>query len=80
MHELVVYSRRGCHLCEEAHEQLQLLEQQGMNLSIEMVEIADSEALMDRYGITIPVIRVDEREIGWPFTIDELRTFLEISN
>ena len=48
-----------------------------MDLSIELVEIADSEALMDRYGITLPVIRADDREIGWPFSADDLRTFLE---
>ena len=48
-----------------------------MDLSIELVEIADSEELMGRYGITIPVIRADHREIGWPFSANELQTFLE---
>ena len=71
-----LFTTLGCHLCEEAHEQLQLLNGNGMDLSIELVEIADSEDLMDRYGITIPVIREGDREIGWPFSVDELRTFL----
>jgi hypothetical protein len=48
-----------------------------MDLSIELVEIADSEDLMERYGITIPVIRTDDREISWPFSVDALRAFLE---
>ena len=48
-----------------------------MDLNIELVEIADSEELMDRYGITIPVIRAGDRELGWPFSLVELRTFLE---
>ena len=48
-----------------------------MDLSIELVEIADSEDLMDRYGITIPVIRTDDREILWPFSVGALRAFLE---
>jgi len=48
-----------------------------MDLSIELVEIADSEELMDRYGITIPVIQTGGREIGWPFSADALQTFLE---
>jgi hypothetical protein len=48
-----------------------------MDLSIELAEISDSEKLMRRYGTTIPVIRADEREIGWPFSTDELETFLE---
>ncbi len=72
-----LFTTLGCHLCEEAHEQLLSLTGDGMDLSIELVEIADSEDLMDRYGITIPVIRADDREIGWPFSADDLRTFLE---
>ena len=72
-----LFTTLGCHLCEEAHEQLLSLKSDGMDLTIELVEIADSEELMDRYGITIPVIRADDREIGWPFSADDLRTFLE---
>ena len=72
-----LFTTLGCHLCEEAHEQLRLLTDGGMDLGIELVEIADSDELMDQYGITIPVIRARDREIGWPFSIDELRTFLE---
>ena len=49
----------------------------GMDLSIELVEIAESEELMDQYGITIPVIRANDSEIGWPFSSDELQAFLE---
>jgi glutaredoxin len=48
-----------------------------MDLSIELVEISDSDEMIDRYGTTIPVIRADDREIGWPFSADELRAFLE---
>ena len=48
-----------------------------MDLDIELTEISDSEGLVDRYGTTIPVIRADDREISWPFSLDELRTFLE---
>jgi hypothetical protein len=72
-----LFTTLGCHLCEQAHEQLLSLTGGGMDLSIELVEIADSEELMNRYGIIIPVIRADDREIDWPFSADELRTFLE---
>ena len=72
-----LFTTLGCHLCEEAHEQLLLLARGGMDLSIELAEISDSEELVDQYGTTIPVIRADDREIGWPFSLDELRTFLE---
>ena len=72
-----LFTTLGCHLCEEAHEQLLSLALGGMDLSIELAEISDSEKLMAQYGATIPVIRKDEREIGWPFSVDELETFLE---
>ena len=72
-----LFTTLGCHLCEEAHEQLLSLIDGGMDLNIELIEIAESEELMDRYGITIPVIRAEGREIGWPFSVDTLRTFLE---
>jgi len=72
-----LFTTLGCHLCEGAHEQLLLLTGGGMDLSIELVEISDSDEMIDRYGTTIPVIRADDREIGWPFSADELRAFLE---
>ena len=72
-----LFTTLGCHLCEQAHEQLLSLTDGGMDLSIELVEIADSEDLMERYGITIRVIRTDDREISWPFSVDALRAFLE---
>ena len=71
-----LFTTLGCHLCEEAHEQLLSLARGGMDLSIELAEISDSEKLMDRYGATIPVIRTESREIGWPFSVDELEIFL----
>ena len=71
-----LFTTLGCHLCEEAHEQLLTLALGGIDLSIELAEISDSDDLMDRYGTTIPVIRADGREIGWPFSVDELEIFL----
>ena len=71
-----LFTTLGCHPCEEAHEQLLSLALGGMDLSIELAEISDSEKLMDRYGATIPVIRTESREIGWPFSVDELEIFL----
>ena len=72
-----LFTTLGCHLCEEAHELLLSLARGGMGLSIELAEISDSEKLMDQYGATIPVIRLNDREIGWPFSADDLQAFLE---
>jgi len=75
-----LYTTLGCHLCEQAHGLLLNLQQEGQQIEIDSIEIADSDELMERYGIRIPVVEVSDgagsRELGWPFTLDELRTFL----
>ena len=72
-----LYTTLGCHLCGEALALVHLLQGQGMDIGIEEVEIADSDELMKRYGIRVPVIaREDDEEIGWPFNLSELAHFL----
>lgn len=78
---LILYSTLGCHLCEQALELVTPL--LGGQYQIEEVDIADSEELMDRYGIRIPVIAIaaddtgaGAREIGWPFDADQFSAFL----
>lgn len=75
-----LYTTLGCHLCEQAHALLVALQQEGMAIEIDSIEIADSDELMEQYGIRIPVVTLasdeEAREIGWPFTLEELRAFL----
>lgn len=73
-----LFTTVGCHLCEQAEQLLNELNAQGSNIDICAIEIADSDDLMERYGIRIPVIRTpDQRELGWPFTLEELAIFLQ---
>lgn len=74
-----LYTTLGCHLCEQALAQLQALQAAGHSLQITEVEIADSEDLMEKYGIRIPVIAHGTDEIGWPFSKNELSHFLHLS-
>ena len=69
---------QGCHLCEEALQLLQALQDQTPSLEIEPVEIADSAGLMEEYGSRIPVVQVAARthDLGWPFDATQLRCFL----
>ena len=71
-----LYTTLGCHLCEEARAMLVTLKRQGMSLDIDSVDIADSEALMEAYGVRIPVIDTADGELGWPFSPEELHSFL----
>ena len=64
----LLYHTAGCHLCEMAEEVLRpLAAREGWRL--EQVDIAGDEALEERYGVRIPVIRdaSSGTEIGWPF-------------
>jgi glutaredoxin len=51
---VVVYSRPGCHLCDDA---CRLLESYG--LTPEKVDISANPDLLERYGHTIPVVEFD---------------------
>ena len=39
---------------------------------VAVVDIADDEALLARYGTRIPVLACRGREIGWPFNADDV--------
>ena len=68
----------GCHLCEQAMLLIRQLQNSGISLNVKEIEIADSDELMKRYGVRVPVIaRPDDHEISWPFSLDELRLFLK---
>ena len=67
----------GCHLCELAEAEVMPLVEHG--LLVELIDIADSEALFEAYGLRIPVLRrVDTgAELGWPFDTEQIVAFLQ---
>jgi hypothetical protein len=81
---VTLYTTSGCHLCEQAEWILKVLQADGTLEGIEPIDIATDDELVTRYGIRIPVIRrsgyVDDDELGWPFTEQDVRTFLETSD
>jgi len=76
MPELTLYTTAGCHLCEEAAAMLEHMQAQDQCLYV-AVDIVEDPALMELYGIRIPVVRNErQQEIGWPFTLTELEQLL----
>lgn len=65
--QLELLGTSGCHLCEQAEEILQALQAAGCEFSYEVVDIADDDALFQRYGLLIPVLRGAGAELNWPF-------------
>ena len=59
MKQVVVYSRPGCHLCEEAIEALVALRRDGYAFELHEVDIESEELLLRRMLEKIPVIEID---------------------
>jgi glutaredoxin len=59
MATVVVYSRPGCHLCEEAIAQIVALHEQGYCFDLHEVDIESNDLLLRRYLERIPVVEVD---------------------
>ncbi len=77
MAKFLLYSTSACHLCEVAEAMLHAWQRAGGQVDYQVVDIADSDELFERYGVRIPVLRhPDGRELNWPFGEDELASFL----
>jgi len=64
MADVVVYSRPGCHLCEEALEQIIALHEQGYRFDLHEVDIESNDQLLRRHLERIPVVEVDGMEVS----------------
>jgi hypothetical protein len=76
-----LYGTSACHLCEIAEQMLQVHQQSQKRAAtafeFEQVDISESDALFERYGVLIPVLRhPDGRDLNWPFSQSQLELFL----
>ena len=55
---ITIYSRHGCHLCEDAETTLNELKSE-LNFSIEVIYIDGDSSLEKLYGNEVPVIHID---------------------
>jgi glutaredoxin len=59
MTDVVVYSRPGCHLCEEAIAAIVALHREGYRFALHEIDIESDELLLRRHLERIPVVEVD---------------------
>ena len=52
---LTLYTRRGCHLCDDMLIELELLGQR-QTLHVDVVDVDRDPALQARYGAAVPVL------------------------
>jgi glutaredoxin len=57
MPEVIVYTRAGCHLCDDA---IKLLEEHGLTPT--QIDIDANAALREQYNDCVPVVTIDGRE------------------
>ena len=75
MKTLELYSRPGCHLCDELAEKL-ALHLRGRAV-VNVVNIDDDLELKKRFGLRIPVLAAAERELsGYPLDLAAVEAFL----
>ena len=68
MHQVVLYSRPGCHLCDVARESIMSLRER-LGFEFSEVDIEADDELELEYGIRIPVVEVDGEE-AFEVTVD----------
>ena len=60
---LTIYSRPGCHLCEEMKTVVARVARH-VALTLDEIDISTDPALEQRFGLEIPVLLVDGRKIA----------------
>ncbi|MCB1649375.1 MAG: glutaredoxin family protein [Pseudomonadales bacterium] len=84
MSVFILYSTESCHLCEQAQALLvpvlnhvNAMAQTPVRLQVQ--DIADSEALVARYGVRIPVLcyAAGGQELAWPFDQAQAFAFIQ---
>ena len=62
--EVTFFTRRGCHLCEGALEEVRALAGAGLEFSLDVVDIESSDELLRAHLERIPVVVVDGIEVS----------------
>jgi glutaredoxin len=69
LHQVIVYSRKGCHLCEIVKEQLLKLSRRG-TFTWQEVDVDTDRELQREYNDQVPVVFIDGRK-AFKYRMDE---------
>jgi glutaredoxin len=58
MTTITIYSRQGCHLCDDAQITLESLREE-LNFEIDVIDIDQNAELIKLYSDQVPVIHID---------------------
>ena len=75
--QLTLYTRAGCHMCEEMKAQLQPLVRE-FGLALREVDVDTDAELKTRFGEEVPVLFLDDRKVAkYHVDVGRLRRTLE---
>ena len=77
-HQVVVYSRKGCHLCEIVKESLAKLERHG-GFTWQEVDVDGDEELHRKFTDEVPVVFIDGRK-AFKYHMDEREFLLKLAS
>ena len=75
LHEVVLYTRAGCHLCDEVKATLARLEQRG-GFTWKEVDVDSDPELLRQFTEEVPVVLIDGKK-AFKYRMDE-RDFLRV--
>jgi glutaredoxin len=61
---LIIYSKPDCHLCDEMKRIVRRVLAGRADISLEEIDISSDPALLDRYGLEIPVLMIDGTKVA----------------
>ncbi len=75
---LTIYSRPGCHLCDDMKALVErVVEERGEPVTVDAVDVSADPELESRYGLEIPVLLLNGTKIAkYRVTEEELRRAL----
>jgi glutaredoxin len=71
MTTITIYSRQGCHLCDDAQKTLESLREE-LNFEIDVIDIDEDAELIKLYSDQVPVIHIDGIHHDF-YKVDHLR-------
>ena len=64
---LTIYSKPGCHLCDEMKALVhRIIAQRSRDhaIALDEIDISSDSALLDRYGLEVPVLLIDGKKVA----------------
>jgi glutaredoxin len=78
---LTIYSKPGCHLCDDMKSLIHRVIATHANaytIALDEIDISTDPALLDRYGLEIPVLMIDGKKVAkYRVTEEELTRMVE---